>query len=116
MWFWKCSCREERKPNKKQEWISRRIVIIFNLSVHLHGFVSLHYEEENRYKPVRVSNSWSNNYIECKSNGGRNKTPSLEGYLNKVRVLLKEIINDLKKSDTENSLTLQFWGTLKSMV
>ena len=65
---------------------------------------------------MRVSNSWSNNYIECKSNGGRNKTPSLEGYLNKVRVLLKEIINDLKKSDTENSLTLQFWGTLKSMV
>ena len=65
---------------------------------------------------MRVSNSWSNNYIECKSNDGRNKAPSLEGYLNKVRVLLKEIINDLKKSDTENSLTLQFWGTLKSMV
>ena len=65
---------------------------------------------------MRVSNFWSNNYIECKSNGGRNKAPSLEGYLNKVGVLLKEIINDLKKSDTENLWTLQFWGTLKSMV
>ena len=27
-----------------------------------------HAEEENYYKTVRVSNFWSNNYIECKSN------------------------------------------------
>ena len=25
-------------------------------------------KEEHYYKPVRVSNSWSYNYIECKSN------------------------------------------------
>ena len=30
------------------------------------------HEEENYYKPVRVNNSWSNNYIECESNGDRN--------------------------------------------
>ena len=65
---------------------------------------------------MRASNFWSNNYIECKSNGGRNKAPSLEGYLDKVAVSLKEIINDLKKFGAENSWTLQFWGTLKSMV
>ena len=42
-------------------------------------------EEENYYKPVKVSNFWSKNYIEFESNGDRNKTPSVEEYLNKVR-------------------------------
>ena len=56
-------------------------------------------EEENYYKPVRVSNFWSNNYIEYKSNGDRNKTLSVEEYLNKIRPYLKDI-NNLKKSDT----------------
>ena len=40
------------------------------------------------------------NHIEYKSNGDRNKTLSLEEYLNKIRPYLKGIINDLKKSDT----------------
>ena len=34
--------------------------------------------EENYYKPIRVSNFWSNNYIEYESNGDRNKTLSVE--------------------------------------
>ena len=41
-------------------------------------------EEENYYKPVRVSNFWSNSYIEYESNGDRNKTLSVEEYLNKI--------------------------------
>ena len=57
-------------------------------------------EEENYYKPVRVSNFWSNNYIEYESNGDRNKTLSVEEYLNKISPYLKDIINILKKSDT----------------
>ena len=57
------------------------------------------HEEENYYKPVRVSNFWSNSYIEYKSNGDRNKT-SVEEYLNKISPYLKDIINNLKKSDT----------------
>ena len=32
-----------------------------------------HEEEENCHKPVRVSNFWSNNFIEYKSNDDRNK-------------------------------------------
>ena len=28
-----------------------------------------HEEEENHYKPVRINNFWSNNYIEYKNNG-----------------------------------------------
>ena len=57
-------------------------------------------EEENYYKPVRVNNFWSNNYIEYKSKGDKNKILSVEEYLDKIRPYLKDIINDLKKSDT----------------
>ena len=57
-------------------------------------------EEENCYKPVRVSNFWSNDFIEYESNSYRNKTVWVEEYLNKIRRYLKDIINNLKKSDT----------------
>ena len=48
-----------------------------------------HEEEEIFYKPVRVSNFWSSNYIEYKGNGARNKTLSVEEYLNKIRPYLR---------------------------
>ena len=57
-------------------------------------------EEENYYKPVRVSNFWSNNYIEYKSNSDKNEALSVEECLNKISLYLKDIINNLKKSDT----------------
>ena len=41
-----------------------------------------HKVEENYYKPVRVRNFWSNNYIEYENNNDRNKTLSIEEYLN----------------------------------
>ena len=58
-----------------------------------------HQEEVNYYKPVTVSNFWSNNYIIHKSKGDRNKTLSVQEHLNKVRLYLKDIIYNLKKSD-----------------
>ena len=36
---------------------------------------------EHYYKPVWVSDFWSNNYIEYESNGCKNKTLSFEEYL-----------------------------------
>ena len=42
------------------------------------------HEEENYYKPVRVRNFWSNNYIEFESNGDRNKILSVLEHLNKI--------------------------------
>ena len=60
----------------------------------------MEHEEENYYKPVRVNNFWSNNNIKNKSNRDRNKTLSVEKYLNKIRPYLKDIINNLKKSGT----------------
>ena len=56
-------------------------------------------EEENYYRPVRVSNFWSNNYIHYKNNGDRNKTLSFEERLNKIKPYLKDIKNNLKKSN-----------------
>ena len=58
-----------------------------------------HEEQENYYKPVRVSNFWSNSYIEYESNSDRYKTLSFEEYLNKISLYLKNIVNSLKKSD-----------------
>ena len=58
------------------------------------------HEDEDHCKPLRVSNFWSNNYIKCESNGGKNKTTSIEEEFDKSRSFIKDIINDLKKSDT----------------
>ena len=64
------------------------------------------YEEEgNYYIPVRVNNFWCNNYIEYKSNSDINTRLSVEEYLNKRRPYLRDIINNLKKSDTENLIS-----------
>ena len=58
------------------------------------------HEEDDYYKSLRVGNFWTNNYIKCESNGDKNKSLSLKKNLNKIRPHLKDIINDLKKSDT----------------
>ena len=60
-------------------------------------------EEEDYFKPVNQVTFWSNNYIEYESNGDRNKTLSAEEYLNKIRPYLKDIINDLNKSNKDKS-------------
>ena len=57
-----------------------------------------HEENKNYYKSVRVSSFWSNIYIEYKSNSHRNKTLSVEKYLNKIIPYLGNIINNFKKS------------------
>ena len=57
-------------------------------------------EEENYYKQLRVSNFWSNNYIEYNSISDRNQTLSVEEYPNKIKPYFKDIINSLRKSGT----------------
>ena len=56
--------------------------------------------EGNYYKPVRVNNFWRNNYIQYKSNVFKIRLLSVEEHLYKIRPYLKNIINDLKQSDT----------------
>ena len=70
--------------------------IVFRNIKHLFRFKK---EEKNYYKPVRVKNVWSNDYIEYKSNGDK-KVLSVEEHLNVTRLYLKVIINNLKISDT----------------
>ena len=48
-------------------------------------------------EPVRVRNFWSNNYIEYVDS---NKKLSAQEYVNKFTLYLKDIIDNLKKSDT----------------
>ena len=57
------------------------------------------HEDENYYKPVKVINFWSNNYIEYESNDDRNKTLSVEEYFDKIIPYFKDIIKNHKKSD-----------------
>ena len=45
---------------------------------------------------------WSNNSIEYESNGDKSKTLSIEEYLNKIRLYLRHVINNLKKFDMWN--------------
>ena len=55
-------------------------------------------KKNNYYKPLRV-NFWSNNYIQYKSNSDKNRILSVEECLDKIKPYLKDIINDLRKSD-----------------
>ena len=97
-------------PRPKEENVIKDIRNIFRLERETKGIKDRvlrdiknlfeHEEEENYYKPVRASNFWSYNYIEYESNGDRNKTLSVEEYLNKIGPYLKDIMNNLKKSDT----------------
>ena len=60
----------------------------------------IHQKKEDYYKPEREVNFWSKSYIEYERNGDRNKAVSDEEYLDKIRPYLKDIINDIAKSDT----------------
>ena len=54
-------------------------------------------EDDNYYKPKRASNFCNNNYIEYKCNGDSTKNLSLEEYLDKIRLYLRNIKIDLQE-------------------
>ena len=57
-------------------------------------------QEEDYYKPKRVSNFWNNNYIEYESTGDKNRILSLNEYLNTIVTFLRNIIIDFQNSNT----------------
>ena len=57
-------------------------------------------KEEDYSGPKRVSNFWNNNYIKYESNGDKNRNLSLHVYLKKIESYLKNIIIDIRNSDT----------------
>ena len=58
-------------------------------------------EKEDYYKQVRLGDFWNNNYIEYENNDDRNKALSIEEYLNKNRLYLKDKI---MKNDKANEI------------
>ena len=59
--------------------------------------IFLSIKKEDYYKPVRVFILWGKNYIQYENSVDRNKTPSVEAYVKKIRLYLKDMINNLKK-------------------
>ena len=54
------------------------------------------------HEPKRESNFWNNCYIEYESNGDKSSNLSLDKYLDKIKLYLKNIIINLQNSDTIN--------------
>ena len=57
-------------------------------------------QEDDYYKPVKVSNFWNNNFMEYESSGDINKNLSVKEYLDKIKPYLRDIIINLQKSNT----------------
>ena len=53
-------------------------------------------QEEDNYKPERIGNAFSSNYIEYKSSGNKDKTLSPKDYLDEIKPYLSDMINDHK--------------------
>ena len=53
-------------------------------------------DDADYFERKRVSNFLNNNYIECESNGDRNKNLSLDRYLDKIEPYLRDVIIDRK--------------------
>ena len=53
-------------------------------------------DEKDYYKPIKIRNAFSNNYIEYESNADKDRTLSIEEYLDKIRPYLSNILNDHK--------------------
>ena len=65
-------------------------------------------DKKDYYKPVRIGNAFSSNYIEYESNGDKDKTLFIDDYLDMIRQYLTDIINDRKSQGEWNiQLTME---------
>ena len=98
--FWN---KIRKKKKKKKQRHNERLIkdkIIRDIRTHFEQ------EEEDYYKPERVSSFWNNNYIEYESNGDKNNNLLLDEYLNKIKPYLRDIVKVLTKiNDLENSVS-----------
>ena len=92
-----------KNPRSEEEKIKKDIRNLFKLKKEIKGIKDrIHRdiknifehekEKEHYYKPVRANNIWSNNYISDK-----NRMLSVVECINKIRLCLKGIINNLKR-------------------
>ena len=61
--------------------------------------------KKDYYKPIRIGNVFSNNYVEYESNADKDKMLLTEKYLDKMRPYLRDIIND---HETQEEWKIQF--------
>ena len=89
--FWNRK-RKRRKKKKKHNESIVKDRIIRNIRT------LFEQEEEHYYEPKRVSNFWNSSYIEYEGNGDKNINLSLDEYLNKIKLYLRNVIVDLQNS------------------
>ena len=58
--------------------------------------------EEDHYKPVRIGNAFSSNFIEYKSHGDKDEALSIKDYLDEIKPYLSDIMNDHNTQDEWN--------------
>ena len=76
-----------RKENFNSDKILRDIRTLYELN------------KEDYYKPVRIGNVFSSNYIEYESNGDKDKTLFIDDYPDMIRKYLISIMNDHKSEE-----------------
>ena len=86
---------ERNRENKLEGKAFRQIKVRINKNIR--KIIEL---EEGYYKQIRIANLCNKIYIEYESNGNKNKTLWLKEYLDEIKPYLKDIINNLKKSQT----------------
>ena len=75
---------KKKKDNDIKDKIIRDIRFLFET------------QEGDYYEPIRIRNSFDDNFIEHESNGDKNKTLSTDEYLNGITPYLSKMINDHK--------------------
>ena len=85
-------CKRGRKKPRKPKKTENKMIKVFEDRIIRH-IKSLFEQQEEYYKPVRVGNLHSNNYIKYGSNGDRNEILSIEEYLDETKPYLTHIIS-----------------------
>ena len=92
--------KQKQKNRKKEIKEKKEINNRLNKDKIIRDIKTVFKQEEDYYKPNRVSNFWRNNYIEYESNIDINRNFSQGKYVNKIKSYLRNRINDLGNSDT----------------
>ena len=74
---------KEIKKNRNDDEIIRDLRLLYEA-------------EENYYEPRKIKGAFGGNYVEYESNGDTGEISSIEGYLNKIRTYLSDIIDEHK--------------------
>ena len=89
--------KQKKKERSRSKKISDRLI---KIKVVRESRTSSEQQEEDYYKPKKVSNFYNYNYIEFETNCDRYRKLSLDEYPNKIKPYWRDIIIDLQNFDT----------------